>query len=39
MGGKPKTSTPADRRLSENKHLPPHPQPMPKPPTNRKGGK
>lgn len=31
MGGKPSKATPADRRLSENRHLPPRPQPMPKP--------
>jgi hypothetical protein len=31
MGGKPKTSTPADRRLSENKGSKPAPKPASKP--------
>lgn len=35
MGGKPQKNTPPDRRLKENKGLPPRP---PKPPV-KKGGK
>ena len=31
MGGKPSKGTPADRRLTQNKPLPPRPAPAPKP--------
>lgn len=37
MGGKPQTHTPADRRLTENRHLPPRPAKPVKPATG--GGK